>query len=826
MLHRSCVIRLLFVLMAWVSTTQASELKSEIDLHVGKDVVLPISDALYHSDQVYLKFSARVDSQGRYASGSTQGLLVYVNNVPVDIHKLVNKRHFYIFNKVNKVNWYWGSNGWSVTYYPWGKANDVPGGQVHDYVFDIKSLLKESGNQLRFSSVFNSVKDAYFQIKHVQVLENETFEKSPLLNDTVVSESHGLYRYRELATGYHEGVNRKLDTVIDYQSTTEIKVSPTQSYVQQFDYVLNDDGMLAVTVNGETYEFTSSFRVPNSDWSDIELKSVSSSWELTKGGTNRLTYQHEKLKVVRTIQNKGSHLLVSDALTNQTLHDLPVVLMNMMDFKKLDELQEFRIAGNKQSMFYADTSTMESREFGATPVVYVERKNSGMGVVIEDDVYRNHASYLAWGDCLGIGDDLLYLKPKRSYTVQWKIYPVAQKDYYQLVNSIRRDWGFNRQIPGLFGFVHPSSDKPYMYKDLLYKTPKEIAGFIESTGMNVPSTLAMLPKNGKPFGMTGNESIEQLREGIQDFIDWRDKARKGGAKIHALPYLDVHLVKPYFDGSLDNVAKRLPGSLIKNAYDEYVPYNTGEQYLVLPALNNACGQHLLRVLKLWLDEQDFDGLYLDEWDHSRARVSFNHHDGYSALLDRDGKLVRKVGFVPLLTRDFQKRYVDEVTQRGKMVFANQFDHTRVAAELPVIHFAEPLGSYDYKLFAAQLTATPLSLHVARSRSIWTDVKEFLKRGVLMCYYFKYFEGDHILKKIYPITVDEVWPGYVVGQHKMVTLHSGSYTFNRSTPLVGYVYAGPKAQCVRTVQSQSQADGISQVTLTLTEDEVAVIVEAK
>ena len=57
--------------------------------------------------------------------------------------------------------------------------------------------------------------------------------------------------------------------------------------------------------------------------------------------------------------------------------------------------------------------------------------DSGMGVVIEDDVYRNHASYLAWGDCLGIGDDLLYLKPKRSYTVQWKIYPVAQKDYYQ-----------------------------------------------------------------------------------------------------------------------------------------------------------------------------------------------------------------------------------------------------------------------------------------------------------------------------------------------------------------------------------------------------------
>ncbi|MFG0249646.1 MAG: hypothetical protein ACF8OB_12225, partial [Phycisphaeraceae bacterium JB051] len=259
MLHRSCVIRLLFVLMILVSTVEASILKPEIHLRVGQDVVLTIDDAVYQNDHVYLKFSARVDSQGRYASGSTQGLLVYVNNVPVDVQKLVNKRHFYIFNHVNKVNWYWGNNGWAVSYYPWDKASDVPGGQVHEYVFDIKTLLKETGNQMRFSSVFNSVKDAYFQIKNVQILEDDSFEKSPLLNDVVVSESHGLYRYRQLATGYHEGVNRKLDTGIDYESSKAIKVAPTENDGQKFDYVLNDEGMLSVSVNGETYEFTSSF---------------------------------------------------------------------------------------------------------------------------------------------------------------------------------------------------------------------------------------------------------------------------------------------------------------------------------------------------------------------------------------------------------------------------------------------------------------------------------------------------------------------------------------------------------------------------------------
>ncbi|HCD34734.1 MAG TPA: hypothetical protein DER01_20160, partial [Phycisphaerales bacterium] len=513
--------------------TNAQLIRSNMDLSANEDVTLQISDKYYHSDHVYLKFSARVDSQGRYASGSTQGLLVYVNNVPVDVEKLANKRIFYIFNGVNKVNWYWGSNGWSVTYYPWDKASSVPGGQVHHYVFDIKTLLKESGNQLRFSSVFHSVKDAFFVIKDIQILEDESFEKSPLLNDTVVSDSHGLHRYRQLATGYHEGVNLKLDTSIDYQSQKKVNVTPAKAFVQNYEYELNKQGVLSVIVNNETYRFTSSFHVPRAGWSDIDIKEQSGRWALKKVNHNQITYESSKLNVSRTIQKTPSHLIVRDTLTNKTSHDLPIVLMNVMDFQELSELQEFRIAGNKQSMFYANSSTMEARETGATPVAYVERKNSGMGVLIQDDVYRNHASYLAWDSCLGIGDDMLYLKPKSSYTIAWKIYPVQQKNYYQLVNSIRRDWAFEREIPGLFGFVHPASDKAYMYKDVQYKTPKEIAGFIESSGMNIPSTLAMLPKDGKPFGLTGNESLDQIRKGTESFIAWRDKARAGGAKIQS-----------------------------------------------------------------------------------------------------------------------------------------------------------------------------------------------------------------------------------------------------------------------------------------------------
>ena len=806
-------------------TADAEKIYKDITLKANKKISIPISDSLFNSKKVLLSFSARVNSQNRYKSGGAAALVVTVNNIPVDIDRLKNKRKFYVFNRVNKVKWFWDSKGWAVTYYPWDKAHTVAGGQVHKYVFDIKNLLKKNQNKIILKNTLDAVRGAYLEIKDIQILTNDSFPRSPLLiNDAPMCESQGLARFRNLASGYHEGINVKLNTSIDYVPNAIKNVSPRKNFSQNYKLTVDKKGKLQVELKGEKYNFVSYFRTPGGAWRSVGKQNSAANWAKYNVSNKKIICENNKLILTRTICKRDSHIIVKDSFKNKTSKNLPVVIMNTVDFLKLNELSEFRIAGNKQSHFYSNTTTMESRTTGVTPVAYVARKNSGLGIVIQDDVYRNQASYLAWGSTLGVGNDLFYLAPRGKYTMEWKIFPIQEKSYYQFVNAIRRDWGFSREIPGLFGFVHPFSNKHHLYEDAKHKTPEAIAKFINDTGLNIPSTLAMLPKAGKPFGLTGNENLQQIREGTKSFREWRDKAKQAGCKIKALPYLDVHLVKPYFDKGLKNVDKRLPGSLIKDAYDKFVPYSTGEQWLVLPALDNACGKHLMNVLKLLLDEQKFDGLYLDEWDHSRARVSFNHFDGYSAIINKNAELVRKIGFVPLLTRDFQKKFVEEVIKRGKIVFANQFDGTMSSAKLPVIHFGEPLGSYDYKLFAAQLTATPLSLHVARTRSVWQDVKEFLKRGVLTCYYFKYFHGDHVLKKCFPITVKEVWPGYIVGKKKIVTMSSGRYSFDRDKALTAFIYSGSKALLHSKITSAQRADGKHEISLKLTSDQVAVIVE--
>ncbi len=794
-------------------------------MKANEEKTIPLDDSIYNVQQVYLSFSARVNTQKRYGSGSAAALVIKINNVPVTADKLENKRKYYIFNRVSKVNWYTGNKGWGITYYPWEKAHTVPGGQVHKYVFNIKDLLKKSDNKLTFIDTLDAVHNAFVEIKDLCILTDNSFPRSPLISKGVdQSQSHGLQRFRKLATGYHEGVNVKLSTEIDFRSGTIANVSPRKNFSQNYKLSVDKFGKIQVEVNSDKYKVVSFFRTPGDGWSSIGKKNSASGWSKYQVKDNKIICENSKLAMTRTLVKTGSHITVKDSFTNKSAANLPVVVMNTINFNDLKSLVEFRIAGQKRQNFYASTSTMVSREYGDTPTAYIGRTKSGMGILIQDDVYRNQSSYLAWDTTLGVGDDLFYLPPGKSYTMEWKLFPVQQKDYYQFVNAVRNDWGFDREIPGLFGFVHPASKKYYLYKSARYKTPEQIAEFISETGLNVPSTLAFLPKKGKPFGLTGNESVAQFREGTKTFREWCEKARKAGCKIKALPYLDVHLVKPYFDKSLKNIDKRLPGSLIKDSEGKFVPYCTGEQWLVLPTLNNACGKHLMEILKLLLDEQKFDGLYLDEWDHSRSRVSFNHFDGYSAIINEKAELVRKIGFVPLLTKSFQKKFVGEVIKRGKIVFANQFDCTMSSAKLPVTHFAEPLGSYDYKLFAAQLTATPLSLHVARTTSVWKDVKEFLKRGVLTCYYFKYFFGDHILKKCFPITVKEVWPGCVVGKKKIVTMNSGKYSFDRNKQLKAYIYSGEKALLSKTLNSQKRQDGNQEIVLNLTSDQVAVIVE--
>jgi len=772
----------------------------------------------------YLAFEARIEAK-RYRSGSNPCLQVAVNGLFTTAERLRNKRRHYLYTSEQRIPWFQPTGAaWTIPYHPWDQRN-VAHGQAHVFVLDITNLLRDQSNAVTFGSTL-SVHDAFVELRNVRLLAHERFARTPdVAEPDPVAESSGLSRFREKALGYHRGAAVKLNTGNPYKPVVG-EVSPRSSFKQHYRLSVDGDGKARISFAGDDYVLQSHFLFPGLGWREIGPPDARRGWDALEVSRDRITAQNPTAALERTFVRHDSHVEIRDRFTNKTDADLPVVVLNCLDVGDVNALTEFRIAGMSHDRFWASTSPTTDTQFATTPLVYLARRTSAVGIVVEDDAYRNQASILAWDSILGVGDDLFYLGPRASYTFAWKVFPVPDRNYYTLVNAVRHDWGLFQRIPGLFGFVQPHSNERFLESVRVEKTPAHIAAFIRDTGMAFNSAISVHPdREGKPTPLFGNEKLEVIREGLGPFNDWRRKAAEGGAKAQFLPYVNAHLCRILDGETLADAEKRLPDCLIRDAFGGPVAYRAGWLYCFLPTLDNACGRHLLDVLRLHLDEQKFDGIYLDEWNHSRARISFNHHDGVSALLSDDGRILRKVGIVPILTREFQVRFVEEVRKRGGILFANQFDDTLTAAQLPIIHFAEPAFSYDSPLLAAaQVSRTPHSLHVHQTKGVWNDAKEFLKRGILMCFYWRYLRGDHVLRRCYPITVRELWPGVIIGEDRIVTSCSGTFTLGRTDPLTAYVYGGPDGLLADARRANSALRGQKAIELRLNEDQIAVILE--
>jgi len=773
----------------------------------------------------YLSFDARIEAKS-FRSGSAAACVVAVNGIPTSLERLRNKAPYYTFNEEHRVFWYVPSrSAWVLSYYPWDNTTKA-GGHVNRFVLDVTDLMKPTDNVVTFTSLYRyGANDKPLEFRNVQLLFSDDFPKSSNLSRThPPRESHGLATFRRRARGRHTGALAKLNTAIAYRPEVG-QVKPCRSYRREFGFELLPSGRMVVSVGADTYEVFSSIRFGGEAWRDIGHGEGPGQWERFEVAADGLQAQARTVAWQRRVTREDSHLEVRDTYTNRSGQDQPVMFVNMVDFGKVEDITEFRLSGQMRRHFYACTSPMDDRLTGVTPLAYVARRNSAVGLVLEDDAYRNQTTWMTWDAVLAAGDDLFHLAPKSSYTVVWKIFPLERPDYYDLVNAVRHDWRLFQRIPGLFGFVHPSTEQ-LMYEDARYKTAEERARFVRDTGIEIASsTFTYLGAENQKRVLYGGEPVAAHRRASAAFVEWRDMVRAQGVEVKCLPYMDVHICRLTDGETLEGLRQRFAGALPLNAWGEPVAYRTGWLYCVLPRAGNPVGKHLMRMLELYLGELGFDGIFLDEWDHSRARVSYGHSDGVSALLDEQGRIVRKIGFVPILAKEFHVAFAGELAKRNAVIFANQFDDTLAAAQLPIVHFAEPVAYDSYLLSAAQVSRSPLSLHLKPRVNLFETVGEFLKRGVLTCCYWYCLHGEHVLKRCYPITVREIRPGVVIGDDRIITCASGSFTLGRAKPLRVYIYGAPKGLLERTLdKTRRNAQGHTVVDLQLTAAQVAVIVE--
>jgi len=147
-----------------------------------------------------------------------------------------------------------------------------------------------------------------------------------------------------------------------------------------------------------------------------------------------------------------------------------------------------------------------------------------------------------------------------------------------------------------------------------------------------------------------------------------------------------------------------------------------------------------------------------------------------------------------VTESAQLQIVGEALRRGKTFLGNGGSALRSVNDLPIARFVEGGNGYG-AMAAGHLSTVPLVLgnmgDKRTTQGVFDSVKVCLSNG---CIYSPgavnlLLDGaDNFVCKLYPITVRELGPGFVIGEQRLITTQTGDHAWpGRAAKVRFYTY---------------------------------------
>ena len=750
-----------------------------VNIPLGKSSTLKIHGNTHR----YLAFSGKITT-GKWKSGAQPALIISVNGMDLRKRHLVNKGDFFHFSSKHNIQWLQGKR-LTLGYYDWNNVQrTLDKDFIHEFVFDLKDLLlPDQENHIVLHNIFAAFPGSSVDLRDVRLLKNRSFAVAKTVDEKTFF-SDGAADLRRKAESLHPGVDKCFQIVSETEQCQQAIDFQYRTPVVGEYSIIDNDGRTAVTFNSSIWQTESFYKVKN------KLYRLQRDNTLNTG----------IFTVQRTVKTTEYGIEISETMSNLSDSDLPVVYVHAFKLP-LEKIKEFRVAGEAMRNFVLSTDNFSERKYSQTPLFYLGMEQCGMGIYLMDDVFRNHYSAMAVDKTLYLADDIFYLPPKKSYTVTYRMYPV-KGNYYDCLNILRKDLSLYQEIPALHGFVYKQKTSEFYgryYRNAL-SNPDTVGKFFAESAITAPAFTS------EPM-LYGSERPEVWQQAWQIPGKFKKSLRMYDLPLKTIShYCDVHLVAT--DGVKDKNAEslwqeRLADSILLNERNETVAYAAGRLYHVVPTLHNSAGRQIIENLQYLWNEHPQNGIFFDEFNHSRARIAWNFRDNCSALLDEKGNIKRKFAIVPLYCQDFLLAVSGMAIKHNPINFANQFDCTVKLMQQKLIHFAEPVAHEDsYLIRAAQASRTPLTLTCKRNTTAWEDVKYFLQYGVVVCYYASRMYGDHLLQKLYPLTVQAIYPGIVYGGDKILSNRSGKFTLSGAGKINVYIYSDPDGVLSRKLSINS------------------------
>ena len=293
--------------------------------------------------------------------------------------------------------------------------------------------------------------------------------------------------------------------------------------------------------------------------------------------------------------------------------------------------------------------------------------------------------------------------------------------------------------------------------------------------------------------------------------------------------------------------------------------------IAYPRVDNAHHQKLMEQARFAIEEVGLDGVYVDCFSYSYGfswfERTYDKWDGISVEIDpRTGRITRKYTDTGLAGARAKEELIRYVLRKGKVMVANSYAACRETQSLPAFRFAEiefdfnplAIGKGEKPPCLIKLTrshlGSPIGLgvregyirrkypdkqHVKKnySRLITKAVITYLRHGALYYHYcsdYHYYpppvsEGvPHVadfgpVNHMFPITPVELHEGWIVGEERIITALSGTYTWKHPEKPKVFVFDSVGRPTEAETKMRRAGDGWS-VTINLEDWENVAVIE--
>ncbi|MCX6901087.1 MAG: hypothetical protein NT105_20625 [Verrucomicrobia bacterium] len=779
---------LLPLLVTRVCAAEIAVVREETRIPLGQTRSFEFGTLPQKDTTVLLDVSSRFDAKG--FGGSMYFMKLMLNGRVVNaaksraVYRLVNKPVVSPIGANLPYSWF-GNDSWRVLYAP-----DFEGalkmkfyaGNPYQLVFDVTDLTNPmSENRLEITNMGNGSQATAAHTKGDLVIKSLVIRTKAGASLTMTED-----------TADRDAINRG---------------TPGAGPVAYKGRLLPGGGFI-ISTGGQQFEFATAISYPNAGLNRLVPATKPDAtgqkeWTVRASG-NRAVAEGPDYRLRRTVRFMPRRVEVTDEITN--LHrDRKLGLLVRHEVSLKGKTASVRLAGNP------DPAINEYHSNG-NPSVYVAMPKSGLGLglIVEDDVFRNQAMLFYDNEAAvaGLRTEMLCLPAGGSYTLRWSVYPVASADYFDFINLVRADWGSNYTVEGPWTFFSP---------DTILATPVEkIREQFQQLGIRYACYCGgwVDPKHDRKKIGFGTGVMEPY------WADFRRRLREAAAKIReASPGCKVLV---YYDSQRDTSDgghERFRDSWLADPKGRQLSTEWSGIYSltwsVVATLSNSFGRAMLAVADRYLDEIKSDGLYWDEMEatgYGAPLITYSIPDGHSCVLDKKSYTIdHEVGITTLLGEGHRMAVIDRVRAKGGTLMGNGPCATRKLLAKKPQRMVE-IQHNDTWAYEGNLDSP---LGYASSRMDFGNWTRALNMATLLVG-TRYNYTHEISPYVFPFTPIELHAGYLLGRERIIVTHAGSYGwpgerclvqirhFNKDGKLTGRDFATTIGREART--SVELADG--------------------